>query len=379
MIDKKNILILPRWYPNKLDIQLGTFIQKQAILMKDEFNVFVIYVQGDPDLEKKFDFVENKENGITERTVYFKQSKSSLRKIINARRYKLAQILAFKDSNFKPDLCHVHVPYRSAFLALDLRKKGTPFVITEHWSGHINGEYEHKNAADLTIYKQVLGKAASLSTVSELLKAHFKINTGFDSIVIPNLIEMQTGVEETPRGDNIEILSVSDLADDVKNVTGLITAFKQAHDLNNKLSLTIIGGGPDEKILTNLVKDLGLEEQINLKGRLEHKEVLKAYASCDFYICNSNFETFGMTVAEAILAGKPVICTKCGGPEEYVHSKNGILIDPQSTDELSGAMLIMSDEYKMFNSKEISQEIQSKFGADNIKTQIKNFYLDAIK
>jgi L-malate glycosyltransferase len=361
-----------------LDVQLGTFIQKQAILMKDEFNVFVIYVQGVPDLSKKFEFVENTENGIRERIVYFKQSQSALRKVTNARRYKLAQILAFKNVDFKPDLCHVHVPYRSAFLALDLRKKGVPFVITEHWSGHINGEYDKKNAADITIYKQVLGKAKGISVVSELLQRKFKENTSFDSIVIPNLIEEQIDTSTNVREDRIEILTVSDLVDDTKNVTGLISAFKNANETHENLHLTIIGGGPDEALIKALVKDLGLQNHITFRGRLEHDEVISAYHNYDFYICNSNFETFGMTVAEALLAGKPVISTKCGGPEEYVNSKNGILIETKDNKALSAAILDMVGEYKNYSSSELSNEIRTKFGAEKIKSQIKEFYLNAI-
>jgi len=346
--------------------------------MKDDFNIFVIYVQGDPNLSKKFEFVENTDNGIRERIVYFKQSQSALRKITNARRYKLAQIMAFKDVEFDPDLCHVHVPYRSAFLALDLRKRGVPFVITEHWSGHINGEFNKKNAADLTIYKQVIGKAKAISVVSELLQKKFKENTSFDSIVIPNLIEEQSDTSTSDREDRVEILTVSDLVDDTKNVTGLISSFKNANELHKNLHLTIIGGGPDEELLKSLVKDLQLQDDITFRGRLEHSEVISAYHNYDFYICNSNFETFGMTVAEALLAGKPVISTKCGGPEEYVHSKNGMLIETKDNQALSDAILDMAGEYKIYSSSELSNEIRAKFGAENIKAQIKEFYLKAI-
>ena len=331
-----------------------------------------------PILHKNLNSFENTENGIRERIVYFKQSTSALRKVVNARRYKLAQILAFKDVDFNPDLCHVHVPYRSAFLALDLRKKAIPFVLTEHWSGHINGDYDKKNAADLTIYKQVLGKAKGISVVSELLQTKFKENTSFDSIVIPNLIEWKPDSSSTNREDRIEILSVSDLADDVKNITGLISSFKDANESRKDLHLTIIGGGPDEKLISALIKDLGLQDQITLRGRLEHNEVLNAYHNYDFYICNSNFETFGMTVAEALLAGKPVICSQCGGPEEYVHEKNGILIPTKDNKKLSSAISQMAEDYKTYDSNVLSNEIRSKFGAEKIKSQLKEFYLKAI-
>lgn len=378
MSQKKNILILPRWYPNKTDIQLGTFIQKQAILMKDDFNVFVIYVQGDPNLQTKQEFIEHTDKGIHERIVYFKQATGPFRKVINARRYKMSQLAAFRNWDIAVDCCHVHVPYRSAFLALELKRKGIPFVITEHWSGHLNGEYQQKNPADKSIYKQVLSKANRLATVSELLRKKFKENTGFDSVVIPNLIELHEAPAVKASSQNIDVLSVSDLVDDVKNVTGLLMAFKEAQHNNPLLKLTIIGGGPDEQLVQELITEFNMQDFVTLKGRLPHNEVLKAYHHCDFYICNSNFETFGMTVAEALLASKPVISTKCGGPEEFIHASNGRLVNTQSVSELSSAISNMAAEYKNYNAAEIKSEISAKFGAAAIRKQIAEFYNTAM-
>ncbi|MEP1027839.1 MAG: glycosyltransferase [Crocinitomicaceae bacterium] len=375
MTKKKNILILPRWYPNKTDIQLGTFIQRQAVLMRDDYNLMVIYVQGVEGQQEKFEFEQSTSNGFVERIIYYRQSVSPLRKIVNARRYKLAQRLGLKDSHFTPDLCHVHVPYRSAFLALEFKRKGTPFVITEHWSGHINGEFAKKNATDLALYKQVLSKSAGISTVSALLQEKFKENTGFENVLIPNLIEF-TAVPESAHesSDYIEILSVGDIADEVKNFSGLIMAFKKALKNNSNLRLTIIGGGPDEALISKMISDLNLDNFIDCKGRLDHAEVLKAFHHCDFYVCNSNFETFGMTSAEALICGKPVISTKCGGPEEFINDKNGLLIAPRNADQLANAIEQMAVDYTSYQDESIKADIKKRFGAETIKAKWIEFY-----
>src|SRR5690606_25043549 len=99
---------LPRWYPNKTDVQLGSFIQQQAVLLKEEFNVHVIYVQAINGQGQTFDIVSSKQNGIDEQIVYFKQATGPLKKIINARRYKKAQQLAFILDPYTPALCHIH-------------------------------------------------------------------------------------------------------------------------------------------------------------------------------------------------------------------------------------------------------------------------------
>lgn len=377
MTTKKHILILPRWYPNKTDIQLGSFIQQQAVLLKDTYHVHVIYVQAIENQGQTFDIESNDENGIDEQIVYFKAAKGPLKKIINARRYKKAQKLAFILHPYTPALCHIHVPYRSAFLGLALRKKGIPFVITEHWSGHLTGEYDQKNNADKRLLKSILAKASAVATVSKLLQKKFKENTGFDSVVIPNLINKH---EETVSvdSDKIDILAVSDLRE-IKNVGGMIRAFHKALEERKDLQLTIIGGGPDEQKIKNLIHELNLDEEVILRGRLSYEEVLPAYQSCDFFICNSNFETFGMAIAEAISAGKPVVSTKCGGPEEFVNDNNGLLIQPKNEEELTNAILRIADLYKNYDSEVLSKGILDQFGPDAVKARLVEFYESAFK
>lgn len=375
MRDKKTILILPRWYPNETDVQLGTFIQKQAILLSSTYNVHVIYVQASSQQNEKFRIENIRSNGIDEQIVYFKSGS----KIQNASRYKKAQELAFERINAKIDLCHVHVPYRSAFLALKLKKEqNIPFVITEHWSGHLKGEYAAKNWLDKRLYKKVLSKASKISTVSSVLQSKFKLNTGFDSVVIPNLIEFSQHLEMKnpfPAG-KINLLVVSDLIDEIKNFSGLLAAFQSCLDKDPNLHLNIVGGGPDEALISDLINELKLNEDITLHGRLAHDKVLPLYQFCDFLICNSNFETFGMVVAEAIAAGKPVISTKCGGPEEFVNESNGILIPIADTNALVAAIQKMSSTYKNYDAESISKMIREKYGSDTILSQLKMFYSD---
>jgi glycosyltransferase involved in cell wall biosynthesis len=378
----KNLLILPRWYPNKTDIQLGIFIQRQLLLMQTEFNCHVIYVQPISDAQTKFELVTTVKGQLTENIVYVKSSKGLFRKLINSIRFYKAQKLAFRQIKDTIDIVQIHVPYRTAMLALKLkREKKINFVITEHWSGHLNGLYQKKNWVDRFLYKMILKEASKISTVSEPLRVALKKNTGFESVVIPNFIE-RADIQIQKETTQINILSVSDLDDKTKNITGLLTAFHQAFQTNPNLHLTLIGGGPDEdKIKTHLQKLNFPAQAITLKGRLPHEEVLKAMATCDFYSCNSRHETFGMTVAEALYAGKPVICTRCGGPESFLTSENSLQISPASTiptqseiEELKNAILTFGSTYSTYNSTKLSNQIDLKFGKEAVKGAWMKFY-----
>lgn len=379
-IDKKHILVLPRWYPNKTDVQLGVFIQRQIELMKDDFNFTVVFAQGIPKAENKYTIIEQVKGNCHEVIIYFNQSTGIFRKLTNAIRFRKALLKGLEKIKWQIDITHVHVPYRTAFPAVKLKKsKAIPFLITEHWSGHLNGEYKRKNALDKYTYKKVLKRADKISTVSETLRVRFKENTGFDSVCIPNYIEKSNLIDQEEK-ETIEVLSVSDLYDANKNISGLILAFGEALKTQPNLRLTIIGGGPDEQVLRDLVKTLGFEsDRVNFKGRLDHDNVLAAMVQCDYYICNSRFETFGMTVAEALLHGKPVICTRCGGPEDFLLESNSISISTQAisnspSQELVNAILDMTQTYQSYDSKELSSQIAEKFGSKSVREKWLSFY-----
>jgi len=380
----KHIVALPRWYPNKVDIQLGIFNQRQLLLLKDDFQITVIYVQaiGDQALRHKQE-TNRVTPSFTEHLIYFRSAKGPFRKLINFIRFNRAQKLGMAAITDKIDAFHIHVPYRTALPALRAhRKSNIPYFITEHWSGHLNGLYLKKNSVDRLFYRLVLKKARAISTVSVVLQKAFKKNTEFDSTLIPNVIEKmgQNSVEDLIVSPTIEILTVGDLIDETKNHSGLLEAFNSALQLNQNLRLTLIGGGPDEEKIHALVRKLNIpSKNINLTGRQNHDFVLEAMHQCDFYICNSRYETFGMTIAEALLSGKPVVSTKCGGPEEFLTANNSLLIEVNNILNQTGdatlrdAILKMAATYQNYDHLAISEDIANIFGKEAVRQKWLSF------
>jgi glycosyltransferase involved in cell wall biosynthesis len=210
--------------------------------------------------------------------------------------------------------------------------------------------------------------------VSHLLAAKFKSNTGFNAVVIPNYIDYFPVSEDKEGNGKINLLSVSDMVDQTKNISGLIQSFHEALKSNSSLHLNLIGGGPDENKILDLIANLSLQQNVSFKGRQNHQTVLHEMNNCDFYICNSNFETFGMTVAEALRCGNPVISTRCGGPEEFLNDGNSILVNPKNNSELTNAILKMAMEYQNYDSEKMADEIELRFGKEQVKSRWVEFY-----
>ena len=75
--------------------------------------------------------------------------------------------------------------------------------------------------------------------------------------------------------------------------------------------------------------DLGVSHATRFVGFKTGWELIDLYRACDVVCVPSRNEPFGIVVLEAWSAGKPVVVTKSGGPDEYVwHDVNGLKIYP---------------------------------------------------
>lgn len=345
--------------------------------MKEEFDCTVIYPQKLKGLKSPFKIDESREKGFHEIIIYYPENQSIFKSIEHFYKHIKAYQLGLKKVRLPIDLCHVHVPNRPAYLALKLnRQQGIPFVVTEHWSGHLNGLYQQKSAFSKWMYKRVLTKASARTAVSYFLQKALKENTHIDFQVIPNVIESKQPLPSPSSSSNeIKILHVGDWIDRTKNITGLTTAFAEAYLLNPQLKLILVGDGPDKSAILSHINKLNLpKDAIEIKGRLDHENVLQQMQLCDFYVSFSNFETFGMTIAEALMAGKPVISTLCGGPNEFINSSNAIIIEKQDETALKQAFLQMADNYKHYSASQLRASIELNYAPQVVKEKWLELY-----
>lgn len=90
--------------------------------------------------------------------------------------------------------------------------------------------------------------------------------------------------------------------------------------------LWILGEGKLEKNLKKLCLELGLSENVIFLGF--QKNPYKYIKASDAFICSSRAEGLSLVVGEALFLRKPVISTRCSGPDEVLSKgKWGLLVD----------------------------------------------------
>lgn len=128
-------------------------------------------------------------------------------------------------------------------------------------------------------------------------------------------------------------------------------------------SLLVIGTGEQQEELEAFVKERNLEERVTWGGWVEYGNLGAYFREADVFVFPTLEDIWGMVALEAMVFGKPVLCSKwAGAAEMVVEGKNGYIFDPFEPEELAIAMRRFLEHPELIKSmgKESQQLISSK-------------------
>jgi glycosyltransferase involved in cell wall biosynthesis len=132
------------------------------------------------------------------------------------------------------------------------------------------------------------------------------------------------------------------------------------------VKLTIVGDGPLRHSLRQLACSMSIGDRVNFVGELSRSQTVTEIASADAVLSSSDVETFGITIAEALAVGVPVVATDSGGPADIVRRGRDGFIVPRG-DAASMALAVvrcMTDLQE--SSEERRRSAQARFGFEAI-------------
>lgn len=380
-----HVLVLPKWYPGRNDPQLGDFIRKQAQALIKLHQVSVLFACPEPGAQQAEVMELDRTNGVWELRSYYRASISPFRpwrKLVNFVRYRRAMRHGLRRlvvEQGAPALIHAHVLTRAVLEAWSFsRTLHIPYLITEHSSVFLDGTWQAKSALAKALDRFLVRKASRVITVSKHLAAAMEQKRlGSSVLVVPNILPLGT---ETPpaSGSADHFLMVTDLVDRIKNISGVLRALHLARAAGHDLRLEVVGDGPDRNTLEGLATSLGLDPYVTWQGRLPNSDALALMAHTGTVIINSNVETFSVVTGEAIALGKPVIATRCGGPEAFITSMNGILIEPGNDRALADAMITMASDHGIFSPAQVRATLGNEFSEEAIADRLDTIYQEVL-
>lgn len=156
-----------------------------------------------------------------------------------------------------------------------------------------------------------------------------------------------------------------------KGVDILVEAFSIAVKTSDvSMYLKIIGSGPLEDFLKQQAKALEVEEYIEFVGKVDDRQLMKAYRDCDVFILPSvaRSEAFGLVQIEAMAYGKPVINTwlDSGVPYVSINEQTGLTVPPSNYAALADAIKRMAEDNDFRNKCGINarQRVSTEYRED---------------
>lgn len=197
-------------------------------------------------------------------------------------------------------------------------------------------------------------------------------------VTVHNGINLNEFINSIPKEKDENIVQIVSIGELHKN-KGFEYGLKTISLLRNKIQnfkYTIFSFGGDEKEnLEKMIKDLDLENFVELKiNREKHSEFLK---EADIYFMPSLKEGLPYVLLEAGLNSLPLVASDTGGINEVVENyKNGFLIQPKDVNgfELALEKLIEGKELRERLGREAKIKIETNFSLEKMLKETKGVY-----
>jgi L-malate glycosyltransferase len=281
------------------------------------------------------------------------------------------------------DIIHAHFTFPVGIAALAAgRILGIPVIITEH-TGPV--------AEMCRIWISILGlrlalrHADAVVSVSEHLKNEMTSEAKLKRpiTVIPNLFDCARfyPMRDDGRCDSqakheqpLDVLFIGRGGDARKGNDLIIKAWAKVLSRSLRLLRLVLVGPTLEEELKPLITDLGIVNHCVFTGALPPDRLASLMRECGFLVVASRYETFSLATVEAMACGKPVVATRCGGPDELLTPETGVLVPVDDVEALAKAIIGMSENIHHYDAGVIARHASERYGEAVVVQQLNKLY-----
>jgi len=285
--------------------------------------------------------------------------------------------------DFSFDLIHAHFTYPDGVVAAHLgRRYGVPVVITEHnlWGPWMN---QWSGVRERAIW--AARQSARCMAVSRSVRSTIESFAG----KMDNLVVIPCGVDGSefslPTNQNGRVPNQIVFVGAVRPVKGvdvLLEAVRVLAERGRQLNLVLIGEAffgayqQEELRLKQMVSELKLVDCVRFAGKQLPPELARSMRQSAALVLPSRAESLGMVLVEALACGTPVVATRCGGPEDIVNDRVGVLVPPGDPAALAHGIEHVLDHH--YDPAILRAHALENFGLESVGRRLSDVYHDAV-
>lgn len=268
---------------------------------------------------------------------------------INLNFFSFARVLSPLAAKEKFDIIHGNA--EEACYGGDIcRRNGAAFVFTSHApsipnTGMIRGmmnPLQFLKTVNTYLLRKTAGEAKRIITFSRFSK----------NLVVDSLgQEWESRVEVIPPGIEASWFNMKRKSDSHRHLVfwgrieaekGLSELFQAVKTVSGKfpdLKLSVIGEGNRLEPYKKQVEELGISSLVSFPGWMDTEQIQERVQGAGVAVFPSRVESFGLSLAEALAAGIPIIASRAGAiPDTVEDGRTGTLVPARDIDALSKAI-----------------------------------------
>ena len=289
-------------------------------------------------------------------------------------RSRLREILA--DERF--DLLHIHSPAVVTLPVIALFEAQCPLVGTFHTYFENSFVYSLLNGRAQKHLDRLSGKIAVSRTTVEALEQYFKLNAR----IIPNGVDTDEFNPAVPPlekfNDGKKNLLFLSRFDPRNGLRLMLRAFEIVRDEVPDARLIIVGDGPLKSYYQRFVPR-GAARDIHFEGLVRDGRA-RYYTSCDVFCSPVMKASFGVTLLEAMAAGKPIVATENRGYRELLGPDEGFLVPPNDPAAFARAIVKLLKDGELRKKMGASGRQKAlRFSWDTIARELAGYYDEILK
>lgn len=295
---------------------------------------------------------------------------------------KYKQVIAYC-KEYKIDVIHSHLPWSGLIARLVYKKTGIPVLYTEH---NIQERYHiatrKLNALSFNWQSRSLGVSADVSrSINENIKPKIPVQTLLNGVNTEKFYRNRDAAKKIKKEINIpeDALVIGNLAvfREQKDLVSWVKAFQLINQKYPDVYGLLVGAGPKEKEIMNLIKEKGLEERIVLPGL--QTDTVAYFSAMDIFMMSSQFEGLPIALLEAMSTSCAIVSTKAGGVVEAVRTNvDGLLSEVGDFKELAehSCKLLSDNDLLLKMQKAARNRTVDAFGLKNMVQELEKCYLE---